>query len=100
MEAHRVDCERSNRFATTPYGTTQTAGDARGVDWAQWGSLGRDDGGLNCAPEDRPRTPAVQRQRLRDVLRDRLAAAGWQRPDRSTYRGYRAARDGDTVARE
>lgn len=81
---------------------SRTAGDRMGADWAEWGSLGRDDGGLNCAPEDRPRPPPRQRQRqrLRDVLRDRLRAAGWNRPDRSTYRGYRDARDGITVPRE
>ena len=73
------------------YGTAHTVGDQYGSDWAEWGSLGDDTRGLNVAPQDRPRPPRKQNQRLRNVLRDRIAEAGWTRPDRSTYHGYRSA---------
>ena len=88
----RAGMNQRGRLMNDHYGTTRTRGDQYGSEWAEWGSLGDDTGGLNVAPEDRPRPPRKKNaQRLRDVLRDRIAEAGWTRPDRSTYRGYRSA---------
>ena len=42
---------------------------------------------------------AVFSQRLWDALRDNLRIAGWTRPDRSTYLGYREAAQRSAVAR-
>jgi hypothetical protein len=79
-----------------PSGKTRL-GDLFGADWAQWGPDGVDAGFHD--PDDRPRVDRSKKQRLRDELHDNLRIAGWTRPDRSTYLGYREAAQRSAVAR-